>query len=153
MLLFRSILVQVHADVIFSRETSEGVSHVPGYFHTMPQIVSEGHYLDLESILSNLNAQVDTFNSRGSGYNLEGVTRFVLSVCRYRPLHGSTYIKTLHFLIVKRCIVNVVNKDQMCFKWAVLSALHEPDVNKERLSHYLKYGFTKFRKYPVPHEG
>ena len=118
---FRSVLVQVHADVIFSRETSEGVSHVPGYFHTAPQIVSEGHYLDVDSILSNLNVQVYTFNSRGSGYVLEGVTRFVLSVCRYRPLHGSSYIKTPHFLIGKHCIVNVVNNDQMCFKWAILS--------------------------------
>jgi len=27
----------------------------------------------------------------------------------------------------------------MCFKWAVLSALHEPNTNKERLSHYVKY--------------
>jgi len=136
---FRSILVQVHADVVFSRETSEGVSHVAGYFHTPSQIVSEGHYFDLDSILSSLNAQVDTFNSRGSGYILERVTRFVLSICRYRPLHGSSYIKTPHFLIGKRCIVNVVNEDNMCFKWSVLSALHEPNANKERVSHYLKY--------------
>ena len=131
--------MQVHADVIFSRETSEGVSHVPGYFHTAPQIVSEGHYLDVDSILSNLNVQVDTFNSRGSGYVLERVMRFVLSVCRYRPLHGSSYIKTPHFLIGKHCIVNVVNNDQMCFKWAILSALHEPNAHKERVSHYVKY--------------
>ena len=114
---FRSILVQVHADVIFRRETSEGVSHVPGYFHTAPQIVSDGHDLDVDSILSDLNLQVDAFNSRGSGYVLERVTRFVLSVARYRPLHGSSYIKTPRFLIVKRCVVNVVNNDQMCFKW------------------------------------
>jgi len=67
------------------------------------------------------------------------IHRFVLCFTRYRPLVGSTYIPRPKYLVGKRCIVNVQNKNSKCFLWAVLSALHEPEHDKERVSHYLKY--------------
>ena len=78
-------------------------------------------------------------NSRGSGFVLEYVKRFVVSVLRYRPLHGSTHIPTPSFLAAKRCIVNVHDRNSKCFLWSVLSALHESKVHKERLTNYTKY--------------
>ena len=52
---------------------------------------------------------------------------------------GSSYIPTPAFLTGKRCIVNIIIEDSKCFLWAVLSALHEPERNKERVSNYLQY--------------
>ena len=52
---------------------------------------------------------------------------------------GSSYIPTPKFLADKKCILNVISEDGKCFLWSVLSALHEPQYHKERLSHYLKY--------------
>jgi len=127
---------------MFSRETPDGVCHVPGYFHTPTQLVADGHVLDTDQILSHLNAQVENFNKRGSNFVLERVTRFVVSIARYRPLHGSSYIKTPRFLANKRCLVNVHNNDNRCFLWAVLSALYEPEKHKERLSNYVKYEYS-----------
>ena len=61
---------------------------------------------------------------------------------RYRPLHGSTYVPTPAFLAAKHCILNIQNRDSKCFLWSVLSALHEPKINKNRLSNYTKYEST-----------
>jgi len=90
-------------------------------------------------VSENLDNQVDYFTTRGSGFQLEVIHRFVLCITPYRPLVGSSYIPTPAFLCGKRCIVNIHNKDSRCFLWAVLSTLHEPPEHKECISHYLKY--------------
>ena len=53
------------------------------------------------------------------------------------------YIPTPSFLAAKRCIVNVQNfNDSKCFLWSVLSALHEPKIDKQRLTKYTSYEST-----------
>ena len=94
---------------------------------------------DFRQAIALLDNALEQFNTRGSGFVLEYVKRFVVSTLRYRPLHGSTHILTPAFLAAKRCIVNVHNRDSKCFLWSVLSALYEPKVNKERLSIYTSY--------------
>jgi len=109
------------------------------YFHTPSVVVNVGQPLDLRNSITLLNNALEHINSRKSGFVLEYVKRFVVSVLRYRPLHGSTYIPTPAFLASKRFIVNIHNGYSKCFLWSVLSALHEPEINKERLSNYTSY--------------
>jgi len=53
---------------------------------------------------------------------------------------GSSYIPAPAFLVGKRCLVNIHNySDQKCFVSAVLSALHEPERNKEFVWRYKKH--------------
>ena len=74
---------------------------------------------------------------------MDHIERFVVSVIRYRPLHGSTFIPTPRFLALKHCIVNVENfSDSKCFTWSVLSALYPPKINKQRITNYLRYEST-----------
>jgi len=117
----------------------EDVSHIPYWDISTLRLVIGGHALDTDQTMSDLNCQLENFSKRGSFYVLERVTRFVLTIARYRPLHGSSYIKTPRFLVWKRCFVNIRNNDQKCFLYSVLSALHEPQKNKERLSNYVPY--------------
>ena len=42
-------------------------------------------------------------------------------------------------LKLKRAIVNVQNKDEQCFKWAVLSAVFPVEKKTERLSNYTSH--------------
>lgn len=93
---------------------------------------------------SNIRAEiirnVDDVAFRGSGFALSRIIELAVQVCSYQPLGGSSYIKTPRRLDVKRAIVNVVNKnDEMCFKWAVLSALHPQQSNPSRINHYYRY--------------
>jgi len=141
---YRSFRIQLHADAALVRELPDGqLSHITAYLHTPSILVNSAQPLDLRNSITLLNNALEHFNSRGSGFVLEYVKRFVISVLRYRPLHGSTYIPTPSFLAAKCCTVNVQNRDDSkCFLWSVLSALHEPKINKNRLSNYTGYEST-----------
>ena len=45
------------------------------------------------------------------------------------------------FIEAKRTIINPQNQDNECFKWAVLAALHNPEIkcNPERISKLRKF--------------
>jgi len=134
-----SILAGVTTDTTFTRDVEGHFSRIPAYFHVLPQIVTRGQHFDLDIMLEKLEKKVDAFTARGSGFTLERIHRFVLCVTPYRPLVGSTYIPTPKFLADKRCLVNVRSSDEKCFVWAILSALYEPERDKERVWQYNKY--------------
>ena len=79
--------------------------------------------------------------SRGSGFVLERIVKFVLCITQYRPLHGSTYIPTPQWLAKKLCVVltTLKNTNSKCFRWSVLAALHPPKYNAERVYNYKPY--------------
>ena len=86
---YRSIRVHVRADVIFTRQTEDGnIMHVPAYFSTSPQDVDGGHDVHLGAITSDISAQVQNWNSRGSNFMMDRIIRFVLCITKFRLLHG-----------------------------------------------------------------
>ena len=56
---------------------------------------------DLDIVSENLDSHDDYFTTRGSGFLLEAIHRFVLCITPYRPLVGSSYIPTPKFLADK----------------------------------------------------
>ena len=136
---YSSIRIQVRTTALFIRESEQGLQRIRGHFHTLPQLVNSSTPLDVDSILSSLNQQVDNFNARGSGYVIERLLQFVLVVTEYRPLCGSSYIPTPKRLQNKRCIVNVQNSDQKCFIYSILSCLHEAPTHRNRVRNYTPY--------------
>jgi len=151
---YRSVRIQLHVDAALVRELPDGeLSRITAYFQTPSVLINSVQSFDFRQAIALLDNALEHFNTRGSGFVLEYVKRFAISVLRYRPLHGSTHIPTPAFLAAKHCIVNVKNfDDSKCFLWSVLSALFEPKVNKERLSNYTSYestlGMTEIN-YPV----
>jgi len=77
--LYSSIRVQVHDDVAMVREIDGDISRVPVYFATNVQTIKEGQDLDM---VANLNAQLDNWCGHGSGFVLERITRFVISITK-----------------------------------------------------------------------
>jgi len=57
--------------------------HVVGYFQTMPQLINSSTDLDVDSIRSSLDSQVDHFNARGSGFTIERILEFTLVITKY----------------------------------------------------------------------
>jgi len=110
---------------------------VPAFFTTPPVAVSDAHEYNIHSLQSNLLHRVDQWNKRGSKFNIERVSRFVLSIHPYRPLHGSTFVRTPDFLTKKQCLINVQNDDEKCFIWSVLSALYPATDHPYRVSKYI----------------
>ena len=133
----------VRSDVLFIRELENGdIMRVPGYFGTTPQEVNGAQNLNLNTIVSDLTAQVDNWNSRGSGFIIERLLKFVICITKFRPLHGSSYIPTPKHIVKKCCTVNVRNRDQKCLLWSVLACLYPTTHNPDRISKYRQYMHT-----------
>jgi len=138
--MYRSILVHARTDASFVRETGDGrLMRVPAYFATLPVVVNDAQDYNIDTLQANLEHKVEHWNKRGSNFNIERVSRFVLSVHPYRPLYGSTFVPTPEFLANKHCLVNIQNNDEKCFVWSVLSALCLPTHTPHRLSNYIDY--------------
>ena len=136
---YGSIRIHVRADSIFTREVDDGYQRVPAYFTSTMQDIDSTQQIDLQRVAADLSAQADYWNSRGSGFVLERIVKFVLCITHYRPLHESTYIPTPQWLAKKHCVVNVKNSDPKCFLWSVLAALLPPKYNSERMYNYKPY--------------
>jgi len=112
---------------------------VPAYFATPPVVVNDAQEYDIDNLQDNLDHKVEQRNRRGSNFNIERVSRFVLSIHPYRPLHGSTFVRTPDYLAKKHCLINVQNNDEKCFVWSVLSAPYPATHHTYRLSNYIDY--------------
>ena len=84
-------------------------------------------------------ADFDKWLSNGSGWILERVENLYLNTAAYDPIYGKSYIPTPTKIAAKKAVVNVQNKDNQCFKWAVLAALHPLEENAKRVSNYKQY--------------
>lgn len=92
------------------------------------------------SINNEIIKLVENLELRGSGFTLSRIIELEATVCSYEPLGGSSYIKTPKNIELKRAVVNVKNlNDEMCFKWAILSALHRVKQNGSNPMHYYRY--------------
>lgn len=94
-----------------------------------------------EEILNIILTQIENAIIQGSGFTLSSIEELSVQINRFDPLRASSYIKLPKFLADKKAIVNVQNKDDKCFMWAILAALHKNDTpkNAERVYSYLRY--------------
>lgn len=94
-----------------------------------------------KNVIDEVVKSVDQSAFRGSGFSLSRIIELGVQICAYQPLAGSTYITTPKKIKSKRAIINVQNDDEMCFKWAILAALHPPKnkKNAQKLFNYYAY--------------
>ena len=106
----------------------------------------------MEQLTSELNAAVENFNSRGSGFVFDRVVQFTIVVSQYRPLSGSTFIPTPPSIERKNAIINVRNSDAHCFEYSILSCLYpSKNRNSHRVCSYTKHmGTLNFDGIPFP---
>ena len=80
-----------------------------------------------EWFIMNVQNPIDTdmeeFQETESGWSLKSILNLVVNIYKFNPMRGSSYIDLPPFIKNKVCI-NVENKDDECFKWAILSARH-----------------------------
>lgn len=83
--------------------------------------------------------KIEDIEIRGSGFSLSEIKELNIQVSRFEPCPGSSYIDLPKFLKLKHAIINVKNRDNECFKWAVLSGLFPAGNHCERVSKYKQY--------------
>lgn len=113
------------------------------YFATSNKLIAfsanlNEHYQ--ENVIDEIIKNVHDTAIRGSGFTLARIIELNVQISSYQPLNGSSYIKTPKELASKKALINVKNEhDEMCFKWAVLSALHPIERNPQKVQNYYDY--------------
>ena len=89
----------------------EAVSRFWGTRAQMPRVILPDTNLEAEIMeqLEMMKLGIDNYTSRGSGWVLEMVNRFLIELYKYVPLRGGTYVKTPKSLEVKIAVINVNN--------------------------------------------
>src|SRR6267154_523370 len=147
--------------VIFERMVDDILQETRFDFQSLPQILLRADQVEdqVESAVSRLLSLILEMSERESDFVFKTVFSTTILLAKYNPAGGSHYIRAPGILEKKHAIVNVQNKDERCFLYAVASAIHP---NKDRLqnpfrtNHYeaiIKTFNIKGLKFPLePHD-
>ncbi|XP_055306814.1 uncharacterized protein LOC129571069, partial [Sitodiplosis mosellana] len=94
------------------------------------------------NVIEELKESVENAAIEGSGFKLRNLIKLNVQVSSFRPLLGGSFIEAPIKLKKRGAIINVKNEnDNMCFKWAILSCLHNNKIQKNanRLCLYKRY--------------
>lgn len=124
---------------VFSIDGGESIVTQPRYIH-LPQseiIDFETNLKDFydEYVIKFFTDKVGEIELAGSGFTLQKIVDFEVQVSSYDPYNGASYIALPKKLDDKGACINVRNEDNMCFKYAILSAMY-PGKNSHRVSRY-----------------
>ncbi|CAD6243198.1 GSCOCG00012650001-RA-CDS, partial [Cotesia congregata] len=97
-----------------------------------------------EFIIDSLQAKVDDFEHRDSGWSLMEVMNITVNINKFMPLEGgnnTTFITMPRHIRKKGAVINIKNNDNFCFLWSVVAALHpaHEGQNVSRVSSYPHY--------------
>ena len=104
------------------------------YFHSETYINVEA--TDVKEILSRMIYEVldkiATYQRNGSGWYFKEVINLEIHTVDYKPMKGSSFIPLPDFIMRKKTVINVQNKDNKCFLWSVLRYLQSKSSKNRR---------------------
>ena len=138
--------IKVRFVLVCMMEKREGDYKVQdkAYFHSNTYINFK--LTDVKELLSKLIRDIieniNTYQKNGSGWYFKEVVQLEIHTNDFNPIKGSSYIPLPDWIIRKKAIVSIRNKDDKCFLWSVLRYLHPGEKNDCRLSDLEKYEFS-----------
>ncbi|KAL4152937.1 hypothetical protein QTP88_000770 [Uroleucon formosanum] len=81
----------------------------------------------------------EDFIMKNSQWRLHQILSLGININKYVPFKGSSYIILPKHIGNKKAIINVKNKDDKCFLWAILSALHPAKKDAQRVTKYIPF--------------
>ena len=82
------------------------------------------------------HSNVDNPRMPESGFSLDKIMHLFINFDRLALTRGSSYNELPKWIKSKKAVINPQNKDEGCFKWAVIEALHHEEIkhHPERIS-------------------
>ena len=105
-------------------------------------------------MLAYIKAQTENPKFPESGFTLDKIMHLYINFHRLVLTRGSSYNELPEWMKSKKAVINSQNKDEECFKWAVIAALHHEEIKKDhqrmsRLRPYEKQYNWKGLEFPV----
>ena len=111
------------------------------YFHsdTNINLSSTNVKVMLGRIIRTIMEKLDIYQQNGSGWYFYEVIELEIHTVEYKPLRGSSYIPLPDWIMRKKAIVSLRNKDDKCFLWSILRYLHPREKNDSRVKDLKQY--------------
>ena len=111
------------------------------YFHSDTYInLKSTNVKDLlKKIISNITEKINIYEQNGSGWYFKEVIQLEIHTVKFSPMKGSSYIPLPDWIMRKKAIVSIRNKDSKCFLWSILRYLHPREKNDCRLKDLEQY--------------
>ena len=90
----------------------------------------------MQRMLAYIKAQTENSKFPESGLTLDKIMYLYINVHRLVLTRVSSYTELPEWLKSKKAVINPQNKDEECFKWTVIEALHHEEIkhHPERIS-------------------
>ena len=84
----------------------------------------------IERMLAYIKTQTENPKFPESGFTLDKIMHLYINFHRLVVTRGSSYTELPEWIKSKKAVINAQNKDEECFKWAVITALHHEEIKK-----------------------
>ena len=81
-------------------------------------------------MITYIKAQTKNPKFPESRFKLDKIMHFYINFHRLVLTRGSSYIELPEWIKSKKAVINRQNKDEECFKWVVIAALHHEEIRK-----------------------
>ena len=103
----------------------------------------------VEEMIQEMIEAMENYNKRGSNWIFKKVIRLDVNFVRWnplggKPLSGSAWIPLPVKLANKKAVINMINRDNMCFKWCIARAANMVESHPERITEKLREQAEKF---------
>ena len=85
----------------------------------------------IEHMLAYIKVQTENLKFPESGFTLDKIMHLYINFHRLAMTRGSSYTELPKWIKSKKAVINPQNKDERCFKWAVIAALHHEEIRKD----------------------
>ena len=126
--------------VRFDPTTGNIIAEEPAHFNSAMEIVFEA--TDLQEVYERMKTKIlesfSTYLKNGSGWVLKKVVRLDITLSKFKPMRGSSYIPLPSAVKNKGAIINMKNEDEYCFKYSIARSLNPVEKHPERITEELR---------------
>ena len=88
----------------------------------------------LIKVIRSIIEKIAIYQKNGSGWYFREIVHLEIHTADFNPMRGSSYIPLPDWIMRKKALLNIKNRDNKCFLWCVLRYLHPKGKNAELLT-------------------
>ena len=149
--------IKVRLVMVGIMEKMEIISDKPFFIQDKAYFHSDTHInlaaTDVKHILAAMIKKIlqgiDIYQRNGSNWYFKEVVNLEIHTVDYKPIRGSSYIPLPDFIMRKKAIIDIQNRDNKCFLWSVLHPANRDENRLTDLKQYENDLNTKGIDFPV----
>ena len=144
----RNIKVRFVLDVVMAKQeknrnrTFEITDHSYFHSHTHSNLETTNVNDIIRDSKSKILEGISNYQNNGSDWYFKQIHQLEIHTNEFKQMRGFSYLPLPDWIMRKKAIVNIQNKDEKCFLWSILRYLHPTEKNDYRLSDLKQYEFS-----------